>query len=72
MILLIKLYQFFISPLLLPSCRYSPSCSEYAIHALLEHGLIKGLYFSLKRILSCHPFGNQGYDPVPKKINKRL
>ncbi len=69
-ILLIKIYQFTFSILLKSNCRYLPTCSEYAITALKEHGLINGLHYSFKRILSCHPLGGHGYDPVPKKIIK--
>ena len=69
-ILLIKIYQLTLSPLLKSNCRYLPTCSEYAITALKEHGLIIGLYYSTKRLLSCHPFGGHGHDPVPKKLIK--
>jgi len=71
-ILIIKLYQYFISPLLKTNCRYLPTCSEYAIIALQEYGLIKGLHLTFKRIFSCHPFGGEGYDPVPKKIREKI
>ena len=64
----IKIYKFLISPLLGNSCRYFPTCSEYSIESLKSYGLFKGLYLSLKRILSCHPWGNGGFDPVKKKI----
>ncbi|MBI4645573.1 MAG: membrane protein insertion efficiency factor YidD [Bacteroidia bacterium] len=64
-ILLIRIYQYSISPLLPMSCRYVPSCSAYSIEALKKHGLFKGGYYSLLRILSCHPWGGHGYDPVP-------
>ena len=72
LIIIIKTYQFFLSPFLKASCRYLPTCSEYSINALKEYGLGKGVYYSLKRILKCHPFGGHGYDPVPKKINKEI
>jgi uncharacterized protein len=62
---LIKIYQYSISPLLGPSCRYEPSCSQYSIEALKKHGIIKGMYLSVKRIGSCHPWGGHGHDPVP-------
>jgi hypothetical protein len=72
LIKLIKGYKFLISPLLGNSCRYLPTCSEYSIEALKKFGLIKGIYISLKRILSCHPIkflgGGEGFDPVIKKI----
>jgi len=70
LILLINIYQLTLSPLLKSNCRYLPTCSEYAITALKEHGLIIGLYYSTKRLLSCHPFGGHGHDPVPKKLIK--
>lgn len=63
---LIKVYKYSISPLLGESkCRYQPSCSTYAIQALQKYGLFKGGYLAIKRILSCHPWGGHGYDPVP-------
>lgn len=65
LILFVRFYQYAISPLLQPACRYSPTCSEYAIEALKKHGPIKGFFLALKRILSCHPWGGKGYDPVP-------
>ena len=70
LIWLINLYQLTLSPFLKSNCRYLPTCSEYAITALKEHGLIIGLYYSTKRLLSCHPFGGDGHDPVPKKLIK--
>lgn len=65
LLLLIWLYQKLISPLLPSSCRYTPTCSHYAKEALLKYGLIKGGYLAAKRILSCHPWGGHGHDPVP-------
>ncbi|MBR2923148.1 MAG: membrane protein insertion efficiency factor YidD [Alphaproteobacteria bacterium] len=70
MILLIRIYQKFISPLLPNVCRYTPSCSQYCIEALEVHGVLKGSLLGLKRILRCHPWGGSGYDPVPPKQNK--
>lgn len=64
-IFLIKLYQILISPFLSATCRYSPTCSHYASEAIEKHGTIKGGYLSIKRILSCNPWGGSGYDPVP-------
>ncbi|WP_394369141.1 membrane protein insertion efficiency factor YidD [Carboxylicivirga marina] len=61
----VKLYQWFISPILGASCRYTPSCSQYTVEALRKHGPFKGLYLSIKRILSCNPWGGHGHDPVP-------
>ena len=66
-VLLIKGYQLFISPLLPSSCRYTPSCSHYAVQALQTHGLLKGGWLAAKRIASCNPWGGSGYDPVPPK-----
>tara|TARA_A100001015_G_scaffold146730_1_gene162627 strand:+ start:296 stop:526 length:231 start_codon:yes stop_codon:yes gene_type:complete len=63
---LIKLYQFTISPLIGTNCRFVPSCSNYAIQSIEEKGVVKGIYFSLRRVLKCHPFGGSGYDPVNK------
>ena len=72
-ILLINIYKYFFSPLLGNKCRFLPSCSDYCIECLKEHGFIKGLYFSFKRIIKCHPIkflgGNSGLDLVPKKGN---
>jgi hypothetical protein len=68
-ILLIKGYQNFISPLLPSSCRYTPTCSHYAVEALQTHGLLKGSWLAAKRIGSCNPWGGSGYDPVPPKRN---
>jgi hypothetical protein len=64
-ILLIRGYQRFISPLLPPTCRYSPSCSHYGIDALKKHGAFTGSWLTIKRILRCHPWAKGGYDPVP-------
>ncbi|MBP6456312.1 MAG: membrane protein insertion efficiency factor YidD [Chitinophagaceae bacterium] len=62
----IRLYQWIISPLLGPSkCRYTPTCSQYSIEAIEKHGIFKGFYLGLKRILRCAPWGGSGYDPVP-------
>ncbi len=64
----IKIYKYLISPLFGPSCRYLPTCSEYSIEALRTYGFSKGLMLSLKRIISCHPWGKSGFDPVKKEI----
>jgi putative membrane protein insertion efficiency factor len=64
-IFLIKLYQWIISPWIGPKCRYTPTCSHYAVAALKKHGVIKGMWLSIKRISRCHPWGGSGYDPVP-------
>jgi putative membrane protein insertion efficiency factor len=62
---LIRFYQLSISPLLMPACRFTPTCSQYGIEAFKKHGLFKGLYLTVKRIASCHPWGGHGHDPVP-------
>jgi len=64
---LIKVYQTLISPLTPATCRFQPTCSHYAKEALEKHGLLKGGRLAIKRILSCHPWGGSGYDPVPDK-----
>ena len=65
MIGFIKLYQWTLSPLIGRSCRYTPSCSNYGIEAIRKHGPFKGGWLTLKRVLSCNPWGGSGYDPVP-------
>jgi len=62
---LIRFYQAFVSPLLGARCRYTPSCSAYGVAAIRKHGPWKGGRLALKRIMSCHPWGKSGYDPVP-------
>ena len=62
---LIKVYQYSISPLFGPSCRFDPSCSQYGIEALKKHGPFKGGYLTIKRFVKCHPWGGHGHDPVP-------
>ncbi|NQW28076.1 MAG: membrane protein insertion efficiency factor YidD [Flammeovirgaceae bacterium] len=61
----ILIYQHSISPLFPHSCRYTPTCSEYAKQAITKHGMMRGFIFSIKRIAHCHPWGGSGYDPVP-------
>ena len=72
LILLIKIYKFLISPWLGSNCRYLPTCSEYFIESLNEHGVLKGILKGTKRLLSCHPIkflgGGEGFDPVKKKV----
>ena len=63
----IRVYQYTISPLLGPRCRYYPSCSNYAVEALREHGAVRGLGLATWRLLRCNPFSNGGYDPVPPR-----
>ncbi|MDE3235029.1 MAG: membrane protein insertion efficiency factor YidD [Bacteroidota bacterium] len=64
-ILLIRFYQYVISPAIGPKCRYTPTCSQYAVEALRKYGIFKGLWLAIKRISSCHPWGGHGHDPVP-------
>ncbi len=66
-ILLIRGYQKWISPLFPAKCRYQPTCSHYCVEALQKHGFFRGGFLGLKRIFSCHPWGGSGYDPVPEK-----
>ena len=75
LIRLIKIYKIVISPYLTPSCRYLPTCSEYAIECLETYGLVKGFLKSIKRIFSCHPIkilgGGEGFDPVNKQLKAK-
>ncbi len=64
-ILLIRMYQIVLSPILMPSCRYTPSCSQYGIEAISKYGPFKGGLMAVKRILSCNPWGGHGHHPVP-------
>ena len=70
MIGMIRFYQRHISTLTPPACRFSPTCSQYAIEALERFGIVKGSALAAWRILRCHPWGGHGYDPVPEKNNK--
>lgn len=65
LILPIRFYQRFVSPMFPPCCRFTPTCSAYAIEALQKHGALRGAWLALRRILRCHPWGGSGYDPVP-------
>lgn len=67
LIFLIRVYQYALSPLLGVRCRFTPSCSRYALEAIEKHGAAKGAWLSFRRVLSCHPLGKSGYDPVPDK-----
>jgi putative membrane protein insertion efficiency factor len=62
----VRAYQLLVSPLLPPSCRYFPSCSEYAAEAIQRHGALRGAVIALHRLARCHPWGGAGYDPVPE------
>ncbi|HEY8404106.1 MAG TPA: membrane protein insertion efficiency factor YidD [Flavobacteriales bacterium] len=68
----IRVYQAVISPLLGPKCRHTPSCSEYAVQAINEWGVLKGIFLGIKRILKCHPWGTFGYDPVPTNPKNKI
>ncbi|WP_230976299.1 membrane protein insertion efficiency factor YidD [Pseudothauera nasutitermitis] len=68
---LIRGYQLFISPLLGPRCRFYPTCSHYALEALDTHGVLKGSWLALRRILRCHPWNAGGFDPVPPRAGTR-
>ena len=70
-IMIIKFYQFFISPILGQNCRYLPTCSEYSIQSIKKFGIFKGIFLSLRRISKCHPWGNHGYDRVPNKAEEK-
>jgi putative membrane protein insertion efficiency factor len=64
---LISAYQLLVSPMLTPSCRFLPSCSDYAAEAVARHGAVYGLFLAMRRLLRCHPWGGSGYDPVPAR-----
>jgi uncharacterized protein len=64
---LVVAYRYSFSPILGPACRYEPSCSQYALDALREHGALRGAWLAVRRIARCHPWGGHGYDPVPHR-----
>lgn len=64
-VLIINVYKYAISPMFPSACRHTPTCSTYGLEAFKKHGPIKGLWLTIKRVLSCHPWGSSGYDPVP-------
>ena len=68
---LIRIYRVTLSPLLGPRCRFLPTCSQYAIDAIHDHGLLRGAWLAVRRIVRCHPFGGSGYDPVPSRTEPR-
>lgn len=72
LIALVRAYQGLLSPYLPPSCRYTPTCSQYAIEALRKHGTWRGLWLALRRISRCHPWGGAGYDPVPEPTKESV
>ena len=61
----VRFYQYCISPLLPPSCRFIPTCSAYAVEAVMVHGVLRGGWLTLRRLARCHPWGGSGYEPVP-------
>jgi len=63
----VRIYQWCISPLLGPSCRHEPTCSQYMVEAIKEWGVLKGWWLGMKRLSKCHPWGTSGQDPIPKK-----
>ena len=71
LIICVKTYQLFLSPIIGQNCRYLPTCSEYTTDCLKQFGIIKGILLSLKRISKCHPWGGHGYDPIPKNIEEK-
>lgn len=70
-ILVVRLYQLALGPLVGGACRFNPSCSAYAIGALEEHGLLRGTWLALRRVARCHPFARPGIDPVPPRVSGR-
>ncbi|MBT8433490.1 MAG: membrane protein insertion efficiency factor YidD [Gammaproteobacteria bacterium] len=70
LLILIHAYRYLLSPLLGNHCRYTPSCSQYALEAIESHGALKGFWLTLKRVSSCHPWHEGGYDPVPGSCNE--
>lgn len=71
LVLLVRLYQRLVSPLLPPACRFYPSCSAYAVTALQRHGALRGTWLTVRRVCRCHPFHPGGIDPVPELTPKR-
>ena len=65
---MVRAYQLVVSPIFPPSCRFYPSCSEYALQALDRHGPLAGIWLTIVRLARCHPFGGSGYDPVPESL----
>lgn len=65
----VRLYRSAVSPFTPPSCRYTPTCSAYALEALERHGSLRGGWMALRRILRCHPWGGHGFDPVPPAVD---
>lgn len=70
-LLMIKIYQYAISPLMANHCRFYPSCSSYTYEAIEQYGFFRGIYLGIRRLLRCHPWNAGGYDPVPPKTNSK-
>jgi len=68
-LLLIRVYQYMLSPVLIPACRFYPTCAEYAHRAISQFGVLRGSFLALKRILRCHPLSPGGFDPIPSKTD---
>lgn len=68
----VRFYQLCISPMFPAACRYTPTCSQYALEALTVHGPLKGSWLAIKRIMRCHPWGGSGFDPVPPKTKDNM
>ena len=66
----IQLYRLVISPMMAPHCRFEPTCSQYALTAIQEHGAVRGLWLTLKRLSKCHPLHRGGFDPVPRGLER--
>ena len=71
LIVFIRCYQLFISPIIGQNCRYLPTCSEYALECLKKFGLIKGIFLSFKRVSRCHPWADHEYDPIPDNLKEK-
>ena len=71
-VFIIRLYQMLISPFMAPSCRFTPTCSQYAIEAVQRFGVFKGFRLAIRRLSSCHPWHEGGYDPVPPRQSSSL
>ena len=69
-VVLVRAYQLALSPFAGGACRFTPSCSEYAIQAIQEHGVARGLGLALRRVSRCHPLGSSGFDPVPRRSDR--
>ena len=70
-IVAVRAYQLLLSPFAGGACRFTPSCSEYAVEAITEHGVVRGLMLAIRRVGRCHPFGRSGFDPVPPRSTTR-